>query len=116
MTVQCGALLEMKAEDLGYTAGWRHEKAEQYPDDERNAEAAERMTRLAAELPSLKGSEKGNIFEAFHDFIFSGDDTDNPIEVVRLWGEYRSRIGFDNFPDNAGEYLDALMEIAREAA
>jgi hypothetical protein len=38
------------------------------------------------------------------------------MELARRWNEYRSRIGFDNFPDSAEEYLIDLVEIAREAA
>ena len=48
-------------EKIGYqvqgTADWRRQKAEQFPDDERNLEAAEELDRLAAEIDALEDSE-----------------------------------------------------------
>ena len=65
----------------------------------------------------MEGTDKARTFETFHEFIFTGDDdTENPHDVARLWSEYRSRIGFNNFPASAEAYLDDLMEIARDAA
>lgn len=107
--------------ELEGTAHWRTEKAEQYSDDRRNTEAAKMLTELAEQLRKLAGSPKAVAFEKLHDFIFSdddpdADDPDNGLEVVRLWSEYRSRVGFNNFPEDAETYLDDLMELAREAS
>lgn len=42
--------------DFEGTAAWRFMKAEQFPNDLRNAEAAEHLGKLAESLPSLNGS------------------------------------------------------------
>jgi hypothetical protein len=39
------------------TAEWRRQKADQFPNDQRNLEAAEELERLAAEIDRLEGSE-----------------------------------------------------------
>jgi hypothetical protein len=39
------------------TADWRRSKAEEFPDDRRNLEAAEQLDRLAKEVGKLEGSE-----------------------------------------------------------
>jgi hypothetical protein len=44
-------------EQLEHQAEWRREKAEQYPDDSRNLDAAENLERLAKEIDSLKKSD-----------------------------------------------------------
>jgi hypothetical protein len=108
--------LEIEANELEGTAWWRSQKAREFPNDKRNAEAAERLTRLAQELRSTKAPIVGR-FTVISDFVFrEGDDDDEGMELARRWNEYRSRIGFDNFPDSAEEYLTDLVEIAREAA
>jgi hypothetical protein len=111
-------LIEFEALELEGTAHWRSEKAEQHPDDERNAEAASLCLNIAKRLRALEShSKQAAEFEALHDFIFTdATDEGDSIEVVRLWGEYRSRVGFDNFPLSAEEYLDDLLEIARDAS
>jgi hypothetical protein len=111
-------LFEIEALELEGTSYWRFQKAEQYPDDERNAMAASLSLKIAEQLRALKhDSKQAAAFEALSDFIFTdAADEDDITEVVRLWGEYRSRIGFDNFPGSAEEYLEDLLEIAREAS
>jgi hypothetical protein len=109
------SLLGREVMDLEDTARWRGEKADQWPDDQRNAQAQAYLTELASKLRGVAGTPKAVAFEALHDFIFSGTDAENPVEVVRLWSEYRSGIGFRNFPATAEEYLDQLMELARDA-
>lgn len=109
-------LLGREVMELEDAARWRGEKAIQWPDDGRNAQAQVNLTELASKLRGIAGSPKAVAFEALHDFIFSGADTDNPVEVVRLWSEYRSGIGFRIFPTTAEEYIDQLMELARDAS
>jgi hypothetical protein len=43
--------------DVEGTAEWRRQKAEEFPDDKRNLEAAEALDRLALEIGALEGSE-----------------------------------------------------------
>ncbi len=109
-------LIEFEAMELESSAHWRSEKAAEHPDDSRNTEAARLLTHLAVEIRKLRGTAKAEIFEKLHDFVFNGAEEENPHDVSERWREYRSRIGFDNFPNNAEEYLDSLMEIARDAA
>ena len=99
-------------------AHWRAQKAEEYPDDTRNAEAVELTTALAAQLRSASATPEAARFCALVDFLFADDpdDDDNKLEVVRRWDDYRSRLCFDNFPETAIEYLHALLGIACEAA
>jgi hypothetical protein len=108
--------LDHEALELEATAGWRRQKANRQPVDIRNAKAVALLTRLANETPKLAGSRRAEVFEAFHDFIFNGSEAESPGTVIQLWSEYRARIGFENFPHNAADYIDALMEIARNAA
>lgn len=108
-------LLGQEVMELESTAHWRSEKAALYPEDGRNAAAQVHLLKLAAQLRDIAGSPKAIIFETFQDFVFSDNEEENPVEVVSLWGEYRSRIGFNRFPSTAEEYLDELMELAREA-
>jgi hypothetical protein len=108
---------EWLVNELESTAQWRQEKAEQYPDDERNAEASKILHQLAEELRSLPATPEYNRYSAIHDFIFAeGDDSEdtNSHRVAERWNEYRGRIGFNNFPSSAKEYLNDLIEIACE--
>lgn len=111
-------LLGREAMELEDTARWRSEKAAEYPDDSRNADAETLLLKLADQLRGITGSAKSTSFELFHDDLFCDDNEDedkinSSNEVVRLWSEYRSRVGFRNFPESAEEYLDDLMELAR---
>jgi hypothetical protein len=46
------------ADDVEFAAEWRELKADEYPHDaRRNLEAAARLTRIAADLKELEGSE-----------------------------------------------------------
>jgi hypothetical protein len=103
--------------ELENTADWRSEKAEEYPNDPRNTEVAEPLTKLAADLRSIEGNSEATRFEALHNFVFRQDDTAqhfDPLPVVERWNGYRGRIGFDNFRESPKEYLNDLTKIARE--
>lgn len=108
--------IETIALELSDKADWRRQKAEQYPDDERNLDAAELLDRLAGEVLTLEGSPAAVTFEKEHDVIFSGDDQDRAREVMRRWSEYRSGIGFRIFPDTGKGVLRDLLELGRSAA
>jgi hypothetical protein len=106
--------VEFEIEAVQGTAYWRSQKAAEFPDDARNAEAERVLLSIAESLKGIRESPKAKIFERFHDLIFAGTETDNPSEVSRLWDEYRREIGFRRFPDSGEEYLDDLMALARE--
>jgi len=110
-------MLEDEAINLENAADWRSEKDGQYPDDERNTEAAEICSKLASELRVLGKTPEAKRFEAIENFIFreaSQGEDDDALRVSERWNEYRGRIGFDHFPGSAKEYLDDLMRIACE--
>src|SRR5579863_7862550 len=50
-------LNELIGDEIQGTAEWRRRKAEEFPDDVRNLEAATELGRLAAEVELLEGSE-----------------------------------------------------------
>ena len=107
-------VVEEEACELENTAHWRSQKAEEYPDDARNAEAAKLATALATQLRDsvpLKAVE-------FSACVADALDlhSRNGHEVIRRWVEYRSRLGFDRFPETANEYLNDLIDIARDVA
>ena|SRR6478672_3998221 len=110
-------IIEDLATELENTAEWRSEKTEQFPDDPRNAEAADLLMKVAANLRSIDGTPEAKRFEALHDFVFAEgtlDETSDAFRLCERWNEYRSRIGFDHYPDSGKEYLDDLMDIAFE--
>lgn len=108
--------IELTAVELSEKADWRRQKARQYPDDERNLDAAELLDRLAGEVLVLEGTPPALAFEAAHDAVFFDEDRDRTHEVMRLWSEYRAGIGFRLFPDNGEAVLRELLALARSVA
>jgi hypothetical protein len=93
-------MLEDEAVNLENTAEWRSEKDSQFPDDKRNAEAAEICSRLASELLAVGETPEAERFSAIEDFIFREDgpgEDNNAHLVAERWNEYRGRIGFSLF-------------------
>ena len=70
-------IIEDLATELENTADWALRKAEEYPDDPRNTEAAELLTALAADLRSIVGTPEAKRFEALHAFVFDEGSTDD---------------------------------------
>lgn len=96
---------------LESNAHWRERKARQYPDDDRNLDAAEESRRLAAATAELPP-------EAFAAYAaaeerFWGDEEDDETEArVMQWQAEQSQllrsIGFHWFPHDARELVEAL--------
>lgn len=111
--------IETTALELSDKADWRRKKARQYPDDERNLDAAELLDRLASQVLALEGSSAAATFEKEYDAIFSADDQDESHdrarEIMRLWAEYRAGIGFRIFPGTGEAILRDLMDLAGSA-
>ena len=105
--------VELVAMELIEKAEWRRGKARQYPDDERNLDAAELLDRLAREVLSLAGSPIAEAFEKAHDAIFSAESHDRAMAVMLLWSDYRSAIGFKAFPDTGRDVLREMLELAK---
>lgn len=102
--------LTFEAEQLGYTAEWRDRVAKEFPDDPRNLEAATLCRKLADELMTLKKTPLGEIFELVHAQVFNDSERDT-FDVTKALDDYRSRIGFDHSPQEAGKYLVDAAEI-----
>lgn len=89
---------------LHSTAEWRDAKAEQWPDDHRNSEAAALLETLAEQVADLDHDEFEPLAQALGDYDFP---------EAELVNNYISRIGFDHFPANA-KYL--VRDLAAELA
>lgn len=107
------SLIESTALEFGNKADWRRGKARQYPDDERNLDAAELLDRLAGEILALAGTAAAEALEQAYGAAFAEQDDDRAIELMRLWAEYRAGIGFRLFPDSGEVVLRDLTELAK---
>ena len=92
------------ADALEATAHWRLEKAEQYPDDDRNRPASELASRLAAEVRTLTDlSDLERLAKVWA-------DDDGVYEASELESEARRHIGFHCFPDNGADFVRYLAD------
>lgn len=97
---------------LEHTADWRRRKAEEFPDDERNIEAAELAEKLAAELKALSPKQEP-LRSMDAESEANPDAFDDGTELNRYFG----RLGFDHFPESAIELLGevyGLLGLGRE--
>jgi hypothetical protein len=96
--------LELEAQELEASAEWRRGKAQQYPEDTRNLEAAQLLDRLAVEIRALTGSETHRQLSATAEKC-----DDDFCSFSESWSEYKRRIGFWEFPDGQ-EYLSDMLK------
>jgi hypothetical protein len=81
------------AEEFERQAEWRREKAQQYPRDNRSAEAAARFDRLAksvADCPPAVAEAAWGLFESVPD--------------SEAWQQMMTEVGFWYFPETAEEF------------
>src|SRR3954465_199738 len=109
------SMIGLLALNLECTSEWRRKKAEQYPDDNRNLAAAEKLSELASQVRQLKGSPLHLEFDNFHRQLLDDADNDLLSSYCERENHYISRIGFDNFPDSGEECIRDLMHLAEEA-
>ncbi len=109
-----GTPLEDEADALESTAEWRRQKAEEYPEDDRNEAAAEMLAKLAVEVRRLVGAPLGQEFEALQEKVYTAEWRGSD-RLMEDENRHLSRIGFDSLPDTGEEYLRARMEIYAEA-
>jgi hypothetical protein len=64
-------------EDLQWTAEWRREKAEQFPDDDRNLKAAVLLEELAKQIGDLSGGELDRQLVSLWEACEASGDTGN---------------------------------------
>lgn len=85
------------------TAEWRREKASEHPDDERNAEAAVLLDRLATTVEDASIS----LLLRYHE-LFSDDDPD----VTERQNDRLKEIGFHRWPKDAEDFLTDFLASA----
>ncbi|MCH8917264.1 MAG: hypothetical protein IIC52_04330 [Proteobacteria bacterium] len=96
------ALIEVLETGFLSTAEWRRQKAEEFPDDSRNLEAAEDLERLAASIGGMNTS----IFAAYVDLH---NDEDTAIEISMLEDEMRKGIGFHSSFATAEDFIKEVV-------
>lgn len=91
-------------------AEWRREKAEEYPNDKRNQEAAEIFDRLLATVDDIAP----NVIHSYRDFC-NGLDPNDPLPATEIEKEHLRSVGFHTAPQNAEEFLRELIDDLRSA-
>jgi hypothetical protein len=99
------------------TAEWRRLKAEQFPDDARNLEAADELDRLASEIGDLEGSDLHLSINALIDRV--GDvKSDLSVTHAEMVSDALRAIGFHGSYENGAAFLewyrDSLEELLRD--
>lgn len=90
---------------------WRTRKAKEYPDDQRNAAAAELLNKLAAQV-ELRLFNRG-LLEQYSRLV---EVAEIAVNVVEEEQQLIREVGFHFFPDSVDEFLEELFErIARQA-
>ena len=73
---------------------WRWRKAEEFPDDPRNLEAAKELERLAAEIAQLNGSTLHHRILELTDFVSEQGADDEAIDTIESTEAELRRVGF----------------------
>ena len=95
------------------TAEWRQRKAQEYPDDHRNIDASLQLADLAKELYALPDDDPRLIeIESYND---RPEMLDLMSEIMEQQSVLLRLVGFSGGFEDAGDYLDRLVEIHREA-
>jgi hypothetical protein len=102
------AQLEMLKDEFLYTAEWRRQKAIEYPDDERNLEAAALLERLANTVDQLDATVLRAYVELWRD--------DECYERGETHREMLGGIGFQWAPETATEFVREFIEKMTQPA
>lgn len=102
--------LDAYALELEMTAHWQFEKSIEWPDDDRNANAAVLLERLANEVRELKGSPLHNKLNKVWEKIFDYS------LAVEAENEYMRQIGFHAFPASGADFLKSVFAIYADHA
>jgi len=95
------------------TAEWRQRKAQEFPDDRRNIDASLQLADLAKELSALPDDDPRLIeIEGYYD---RPEMLDLMPEIRGQESELLRLVGFSGGFEDAGDYLDRLIQIHREA-
>jgi hypothetical protein len=87
------------------TARWRREKATEYPNDERNLEAAALLDRLATTVDQVEPELLAAYAKLHDDYC----DIETHSEMLRA-------IGFDSAPETASEFVAKFISKAGRKA
>lgn len=106
-----GDLLVVEAES---TAEWRRRKAQQFPDDRRNLQAAEELERLASELKKLVGTAMDQRVISHVERILDKEDADLLVELSTWVSEELRHVGFHQEAGTALEFATAYCDKIEE--
>jgi hypothetical protein len=87
-------------------AEWRREKAEQYPNEERNLQAAAIFDRLAATVDAVPQ-------DAFVALSELRPNVDDGLLDVERWTEMLRDVGFQSAPKNAEDFVRSFVADRR---
>jgi hypothetical protein len=90
--------------DCAGTAYWRRNKAIEFPDDQRNLDAARELDRLAIEIAALDGSE----LHAQLDKLL--EDEDDVLIAMPVISEILRQVGFSRWYDTGEELLQDVVD------
>jgi len=105
---------------LESTAEWRRGKAEEFPDDKRNLEAAEQLERLAAEVRALDDTEIDKQISELDDSIdrLYEANKDNchdvSIDIMETLSEEFRAIGFRSGYSSGREFLVWYRDLLQD--
>jgi hypothetical protein len=99
LLIEIGALV-----DCAGTAYWRRQKAIEFPDDERNLEAARELDRLDVEIAALEGSE----LHAQLDKFFEGEE--GVLIAAPIISDILRQVGFSRWYGTGEELLQEIVD------
>lgn len=94
---------DMLKDDFANSAEWRREKAIEYPDDERNVDAAQLLDELARTVDDVDD----DLLKAFENMFAESNS-----RAVELYGQALRDVGFSSAPSNASEFVRDFIEKA----
>jgi hypothetical protein len=96
---------EMTGLQVREIADWRWRKAEEFPDDPRNPEAAKEIERLAAEIAQLNNSALHHRISELIDFVSEQGADDEAIDAIESTEAELRRVGFEGAAFRSGAEL-----------
>jgi len=110
---------QLLAEYLRNQARWRAEKADEYPDDDRNARSAAALTALATHVEALPESDESLLsLTAMHEMQGGHIDVYSPSEmgnhVISRFGFDRVRFGRGDSTPDFDDFLSYLASVEAE--
>jgi hypothetical protein len=96
---------EMTGLQVREIADWRWCKAEEFPDDPRNPEAAKEIERLAAEIAQLNNSALHHRISELIDFVSEQGADYEAIDAIESTEAELRRVGFEGAAFRSGAEL-----------